>query len=267
MDKFLLGRDRINVIDIGVGDAEPVKNLLGHLLNKGVLNRYIAIDVSQSMLDVAKRNIEEWFGGRVEFEGYIRDIRNERFDDLLLPDALKADHERIANIVLFLGGTWSNFRAPSDCMKVIHGSLGEHDLFIYTGKPDTEASRRYFNFNPKDEALVVPPIDRFVLEMLNIDQSLYHVEMGFNEQRKMRYIRVRLRTPLTIRFRAKNIERDVKIEKGETILVWRAWHWSTHEIITNLEQAGLTLLQASLTQNRQYLLTVSGVIIDSTGNI
>jgi uncharacterized SAM-dependent methyltransferase len=268
LDRLLLGRDRVNIIDIGVGDAEPVKELLGHLAKKNVLNRYIAIDLSQSMLDVARHNIESWFGSEVRFEGYIRDIRYERFDDLLLPDALGQDHNRIINIVLFLGGTRSNFRNPNDCMKIIQGSVGEQDLFIYTGKPDTEASRRYFNFNPKDESLLMlPPLDRFVLEMLGIDQSLYQAEMGFSEQHKMRYIRVRLKQPLTIRFSYKDINRDVKLEKGETILVWRAWHWTTQEILADFENVGLTLLQASLTNDRQYLLTISGIVTDSTGEI
>jgi uncharacterized SAM-dependent methyltransferase len=267
LDQLLRGRDRINVIDIGVGDAEPVRYLLGRLLEKGVLNRYIAIDSSPSMLEAAQKNINKWFKGQAKFEGHVRDIRYERFDDLLLPDALEEDHERIVNVVLFFGGTRSNFRAPNDCMKAIQGSMGEQDLLVYTDKPDTKASRRYFSFNPKDESLVVPPIDRFTLDMLNIDQSLYQTEMGFSEKHRMRYIRVRLKYPLTIHFSSGSIERDVKLEKGETILVWRAWHWSTHEIITDFEQVGLTLLQASLTRDRQYLLTISGVATDSTGEV
>jgi uncharacterized SAM-dependent methyltransferase len=268
LDQLLLERDRVNIIDLGVGDAQPVRLLLEYLLDKKLLNRYIALDTSQSMLDVAEENINDWFKGKVKFEGHVRDIRYERFDDLLLPDALGEDYDRIINIVLFLGGTRSNFRAPNDCLKVIQGSMGEQDLFMYTGKPDTEASRRYFNFNPKEESLaMLPPLDRFVLEMLGIDQSLYQTEMGFSEQHKMRYIRVRLKHPITIQFASEEIKRDVKLEKNETILVWRAWHWTTHDVISDFESAGLTLLQAGLTRDRQYLLTISGVVTDSTGEI
>lgn len=267
LDRLLLGKDRINIVDIGVGDAQPIRGLLEHLLEKGVLNRYIAIDLSQSMLDVAKKNIDKWFDGRVRFEGHIRDIRYERFDDLLLSDVLGQDHDRVVNVVLFLGGTKSNFRAPNDCMKVIQGSMSEQDLFIYTGKPDSEASRRYFNFNPNDESLVVPPIDGFTLEILSIDPSFYQTEMGYSEQHKMRYIRVRLKHPITIHFVSDSINRDVTLEKNETILVWRAWHWTTHEIISDFEDVGLTLLQATLTRDRQYLLTICGVVTDSTGEI
>jgi uncharacterized SAM-dependent methyltransferase len=267
-DQLLRGREKVNIIDLGVGDAQPVKDLLAHLLERGILNRYIAIDTSQSMLDVAKDNIVSWFGDKVKYEGHVRDVRYERFDDLLLPDALGEDYDRIINVVLFLGGTRSNFRAPNDCLKVIQGSMGEQDLFIYTGKPDTEVSRRYFNFNPQEEPLaMLPPLDRFVLEMLGIDQSLYQTEMGFSEQHKMRYIRVRLKYPITIHFSSKEIKREVVLEKNETILVWRAWHWTTHEMISDFESAGLTLVQASLTRDRQYLLTICGVVTDSTGEI
>ena len=260
LDQLMVGRDRVNIIDLGVGDAQPIRSLLGHLIEKGLLNRYIAIDLSQSMLDVAKDNVNKWFGDRAKFEGYVRDIRYERFDDLLLPEALGESYERIINVVLFLGGTRSNFRMPNDCLKIIQGSMGEQDLLIYTAKPDTEDSRRYFDFNPSEESIAaLPPLDRFVVEMIGIDQSLYQAEMGFNEQLRMRYIRLRLKHPIIIRFRHGGINRDVDLEKGETILVWRSWHWSTQEIISDFENAGLTLLQAGLTRDRQYLLTVSGV--------
>jgi uncharacterized SAM-dependent methyltransferase len=268
IDRLLEGAKKINVVDIGPGNAFPVKTLLEHLLSKGLLNRYVAIDISESMLEIAAKNIKEWFDGRVSFEGYVRDFTYEQFDDVLVDDMLGAEADTTINLALLLGATPMNCRAPYDAMKVIRHSLGQKDLLIYSDKPDTELDRRYFNFNPEpNSAVVLSPNHSFIFDLLNIDESLYDVEMGFNEQKRIRFIRVRLRSSLAVDFRLDKGERRVDLQKGDTILLWRAWHQTTLELISGFEEIGLTLLQASLTQDRQYLLTISGVSTDSTGEV
>jgi len=259
IDLLLEGRKRINVIDLGPGNALPVKELLTHLLDRNALHRYVAVDISESMLHIAKRNISEWFGDRVKFEGHLRDITYERFDDLLVDDMLDKNADDTINLVLLLGATPMNFRAPSDALRVVYSSMGKDDLLIYTDKPDSEAERRYFDFNPQPGTTMLSPNHRFIFDLLNIDESFYDVEMGFNEQKAVRYIRVRLKVALTIKFKFSSGERSVNLEKGDTILLWRVWHMSAVEIISFFEETGLMLLQSSLTKNREYLLTISGV--------
>ena len=83
--------------------------------------------------------------------------------------------------------------------------------------------------------------------------------MNFDQQKRVRFIQVRLKVGLTIKFKFENGEREVSLEKGETILLWRAWHQTALEIIAEFEKVGFTLLQSSLTKDRQFLLTISGV--------
>jgi SAM-dependent methyltransferase len=251
----------VNVVDIGVGNAMPVKEFLTHLLARGVLARYIAIDISEDMLRIAERNIKEWFGERVKFEGHIRDVGFERFDDLLVDDMLGNEANQTINIVLLLGATPTNFINPADVLKVIYGSMGNDDLLIYSDKYDTEVSRQYFDFSvPGSEGL--SPKYGAMLRLLNIDESLYDVEMGFHEQKRMRYVRVKLKAALTIKFTFENSERSVSFEKNDTILLLRVWHNTMLEHISTFEKTGFKLLQASTTKDRQYLLTISGVEVD-----
>lgn len=268
IDRLLGSAKKINVIDLGPGNSTPVKGLLEHLLKTGRLHRYIAIDISESMLEIARENVETWFDGKVPFEGYVKDITYERFDDLLVDDMLGPHADETINLTTFFGATPMNFRSPYDSLKVVRRSLGQRDLLLYADKPDTEMDRRYFNFNPEsDSVTVLSPNHRFIFDLLNIDESLYEVEMGFNEQKRIRYIRVQLKTALTINFQFENGERKVVLQKGDKILLWRAWHQTTLELISDFEAVGFTLLQASLTEDRQYLLTISGVATDSTGEV
>lgn len=260
IDSLIGKNSKVNVIDVGVGNALPVKELLAHLLERGLLHRYIAIDISESMLHIAKRNIEQWFGDSVKFEGYVRDVSFERFDDLLVDDMLSDNADETINLALILGATPINLRTPGDMLRTIYASLGHEDLVIHTIKPDFEEDRRYFDFNsgPKIESL--SPNHSFILDLLNIDNSLYDAEMGYDEQNRMRYIQARLKTSLSIQFMFSNkAKRSVYLEKGDTILLWRAWHLSATEIISNFEKVGFALLQSSMTKDRQYLLIISGI--------
>ena len=264
LDLLLNRADKVNIVDIGPGNGLPVKELLSHLLKSGKLHRYIAVDISESMLKIAERNINDWFGSQVKFEGYVKDVTYERFDDLIVDDMLNQGKERTVNLALLLGATPMNFREPYDTLKVIYKSLGKDDLLIYTDKPDSEAERRSFGVNsePGPGARALSSKYSFIFDLLNIDESLYDVEMGFNKADRERYIRVRLKAALSIRFKFKDGERTVDLEKGESILLWRVWHQAALEIISEFEKRGFRLLQAGLTEDRQYFLSVSGVEID-----
>lgn len=260
IDRLIQNKTKVNVIDLGVGNARPVKNLLNHLRSKGVLHRYIAIDISPAMLEIAKHNINDWFGDSIAFEGYTRDITSEQFDDLVVADMLDEDADQTINIVLLLGGTSVNFRSSTDVFRPIFNSIHQNDLLIHTQKPDTEASRRYLDFGPNPGFVGLPSHFKYILDLLNIDDSLYSTESGFDFDKKMRYVRVRLKSAIDIQFDLGGTKRrSVTLEKGQAILLLRAWHRSTSEIITELGSAGFTFLHASLTDDRQYFLSISGV--------
>jgi SAM-dependent methyltransferase len=260
IDRFLKNKKKVNVIDLGVGNARPVKELLGHLLERGVLHRYIGIDISPAMLGIAERNIKQWYGDGVKFEGYVRDITNEQFDDLVVADMLDEDADQTLNLVLLLGGTSVNFRSFNDALKPIFNSMHRNDLLIHTLKPDTEASRKYLDLGPTPGSISLAPNFKYILDLLNIDESSYDADTKFDNEKKMRYVRVRLKAALQIQFDLGGTKkREVYLEKGDAILLFRAWHLSSPEIITELVRAGFMFLHASLTEDRQYFLSISGV--------
>lgn len=262
LDRLLEGAKKVNVIDLGVGNAHPVKELLHHLIEKQLLHRYIGIDISTAMLSIAERNVKEWFGDKINFEGHVRDISYDHFDDLLVDDMVGKDAEETINLVLLLGMTPSNIRSFTDAFKAAYSSMNSNDLLLYVTKPDTEASRQYLDFNPVPGESKLSPNHKYVLDLMNIDESFYDVEMGFDVKQRMRYVRVRLKTAITIDFSYGQIDRAVSFEKGDTILLLRVWHLTAIENIAELEKIGLKSLQFSLTKDQQYLLTISGVEVN-----
>jgi SAM-dependent methyltransferase len=249
---------QINIIDIGVGNAYPVKNLLEHLLSRKKLGRYIAVDISSEMLGIARRNIETWFDkDEVTFEGHELDINYDRFAHLLVNEYIKQDHDDTLNIILVLGGTLGNLRSPDSAFKAIHDSMTRNDMLITTHKLDTPTTRRYFDFNIDTKTQPLAPQYKFIVDLLNIDSSYYTVEMDYDEADKARFLRIRFNVALSIKFTFQGGERVIEINKDETLLMWRYWHQEALDVAHQLDGNGFHPLLMSQTEDRDYLLTVS----------
>lgn len=259
IDDLLSRYKKVNIVDIGVGNALPVKDLLTHFLEEKKLGRYLALDISPAMLNIASQNINQWFDGEVRVEEYQLDINHERFANILAEEYIKQDSQDTGNLILFLGATIQNLRRPEAALSVIHDSMGVNDMLIHSQKLDTDASRRYFDFNIEPGGSTLAPNHRFIFNLLNIDNSMYEVEMGFNEAHKERFIRLRMKILLNIKFEFGDGERVVSFDKGDAILLWRAWQDSAADVISRLDSTDFYPLQVSQTEDHEYILTISQI--------
>jgi uncharacterized SAM-dependent methyltransferase len=252
IDQLVGDYDAVNVVDLGVGNALPVRAVIDHFLERRLLKRYIGIDISPTMLQTAEQNITEWFGERVHVETHMRDIVNDRFDDLLIHES--TDSGRVLNLVLFLGGTLPNLRQPQRALSTIHDSLGKDDLLLYTKKLDNPKTRRFFEVSAQGNQ----EID-LLLTFLNIDKSLYSIEQFFDEAKMAREIYAKLNVAVAVEFELDGNQKTVELNKDEMILLWRARHQSLVEIIDQFNDADFDLLQATRSKDTTYTLTISRV--------
>jgi len=262
IDDLVSRYKRVNVIDIGPGNALPVRDLLQHLLDQDKLGRYIALDISPSILKVAERNIKSWFGGKVAFEGHELDINYDRFTHLLADETLGEGSKDVVNVVLALGGGFSNMRAPDDAFKTIRNSINRQDLLIYNLKLDSKRSRQYFDLGIRTKSTPLDAHKKMLVDLLNIDESLYDVEIGYDGQHRERFMSITLKVALAITFSFEKGDRVIEFNKNDSILVWRYWHQSAQEVITQLTHNDFDVLQTSQTEDKDYLLTVSRVKCD-----
>lgn len=259
IDELLAPYKQVNVVDVGVGNAYPVRSLLGHLLSQKKLGRYIALDISPEILKIARKNINEWFGDKVSFEGYEQDINYDRFSKLLANEYVKEGAKDTANLVLLLGGTLSNMRYSDGGYRVIHDSMGINDLLIHTTKLDTEYTRRFFDFDIRPGETRLAPIHRLVVDLLDIDPSFYEVEMGYDPKWRQRFEQIKLKVALNITFNFPTGKRTVELNKGDAVLVWRGLQQTADDVKEQFDRNDFYLLQTSQTENQEYILTVSRV--------
>jgi uncharacterized SAM-dependent methyltransferase len=211
------------------------------------------------MLQIAQANVEAWFGVNAPFVAHQADITYDRFTELVTRNVIGEGAGKTINLVLAVGGTFANLHSPDSAMRVIRDSLNRNDLFIYDRKLDNEAARNYFDFSVGDKVAALDIKSKMVLELLNIEDSFYDVEIGFNELHKERYIRIRLKVALKIKFSFDEGERIVGFNKNDTIMLWRSWHQNVQEVLAQLNRNEFDVLQTSLTEDKNYVLTISRI--------
>jgi hypothetical protein len=132
------------------------------------------------------------------------------------------------------------------------------DLLLATERLDTNTSRKSFDFG-QDSRHPLSPNHRLIFDILNIPDSFYNVEMGFDKRKHQRYIRARLKTAFTLEFDMKEGKRYVSLKKDEAILLWRSIQKGAFDFIIQLDHNGLYTLHSSQTEDEQFILTVSRV--------
>lgn len=256
IDFLLSSYKQVNIIDIAAGNAAPVRNFIEHLVSTGKMGRYIAIDISQTMLDIASKNIHDWFGGKITCEQARLDINYDRFANLLADEYTKKESTETANLLLLFGGTIANFRSRDRALQVIHESMGINDFLLYEKKLDSESTRRYFDFSTTPGDMKLPAIFGLVVDLLNIDQSFFSVDLGYDKKRRERYERIKFNTAVTINFKFNKGERSVYLNKDDSLLVWRAPQQSGFDVLNQFDTNDFYPLHMSQTDNQEYMLAI-----------
>lgn len=260
LDSLITKYKKVNVIDIGAGNALPVKDFLERLQNNGKLDQYIAIDISDDMLAIAEKNVRSWFKGQVRFQRHKLDITTERFAKILANDYLNKEAHDSINLVMFLGGTPDNFRNPDDAFRSINSSMNRNDILVYVNKLERETMRpQWLDYTLTKTKMKINPMHRIVFDLLNIDEELYDVEMGFDREKRLRYSKTRFNVALTLKFSFEDGERLVYFEKGDTILLWRSWQMTLSSILEQFHTNSFYTLHTSQSEDKEYILTISTV--------
>lgn len=258
IDNLIEDFDRVNVIDIGVGNGLAIREFLDHLKEAQKLNKYIGVDCSQELLDITERNIDAWFRGTIPVEKYVRDITWQRLIDIAHLDKTEDSKSKTLNVFLFLGGTLVNFREPLQALYTIQDSMGPDDILLTSLKADSPSSRRFFDFHIEgDFSSSLPTHDIHALSLLGIDQSMYEAEMFFDKEDLCRYIQVHLKVGVTIKFEVEQFRKSIELPKGERVLLWRAWHYGPFELLELFKRADFANLQVMTTKEQDCLLVIS----------
>ncbi len=250
---------KVNIVDLGPGNGLPARSTISNLLEQGRLHRYIALDVSQDMLDILEKNIKEWFDGRVSYEGYVRNFNEERFNDLITESYIDQGEDTPISLIFLFGGTLSNFRLPDHSLRVINNSMGPHDLLLHSGYMDTSYTRRYFDLSGATHVKKDPQQSGLIPSLLQLDESLCDFEQLFDKDQRCRFKIMRPKVDLLIKIDVEGESVNIELNKNEPVLLWRHKHYTYAEIVKLLDENDFDVVQATQSGDQNYILSMSKI--------
>lgn len=248
---------KVNIIDIGVGDATTVKRFIEKIYKAGKLNKYIAVDISPEMLEIAEKNVRTWFGPEFPLATAVKDITRDSIDDLLFFES-----EYNKNLILFVGSTIENERNQLKILLNIQNSLSKEDLFLVGHTLDSNKAKMYFDYTSEKNELASidkdnknEPDNSIVniigptFSWLGFSYSDFDVELDYDTVQNCRTSGLVLKSDTDIEFKRGNFYRLVSFRKGEKIITWRHHHHSLIDVLTTLEKADFVINRASISDD------------------
>ncbi len=236
---YLVDSPEINLIDIGIGTGHPAIHLISELLKKKTIKQYIGIDLSDEMLEISKRNLDNAFP-KLSKNFYKSDIEKSRLGTLFTESI--GMHENSPSIITLLGGTISNMEDRIIVYKHIASPMKNSDLFIFEFTVDSLASKTETNYVQLEG---YKENDAWLLEAIGIDVKNCEIMVELNENGyKNKFIA--LDKDYELSFKHKKIDITLEFRKGDKISIWRHYLFSIQTLIKELNVAGLTLVGLKL---------------------
>jgi L-histidine N-alpha-methyltransferase len=243
--------EAVELVELGSGTAAKTRVLLDALHAAGTLERYVPVDVTESMVRECAEELTDEYPG-LHVHGVIGDF--ERHLDLL-PDAPGA------RVVAFLGGTIGNFPPGSRrrFLRTIARLLapGDHLLMGTDLVKDPSVLCAAYD----DAEGVTAEFNRNVLRVLNREldadfdpQDFEHVAL-FDPEHEWIEMRLRARREHTAFVRA--LDMPVHFDAGEELRTEISAKFTPQRVRGDLAAAGLELVSWMTDPQEQFAVTLS----------
>jgi L-histidine N-alpha-methyltransferase len=246
----------VELVELGSGTAAKTRVLLDALSEAGTLERYVPVDVTESMVrDCAQELTSEYPG--LQVHGVIGDFERH------LEHVPAATGPRI---VAFLGGTIGNFPPGSRrrVLRKIAGLLGPGDYLLMG--TDLVKDPRVLEAAYDDAQGVTAEFNRNVLLVLNRElradfdpEDFDHVAL-FDEQNEWIEMRLRARREHTTLVR--DLDLPVHFDAGEELRTEISAKFTPERLRGDLAAAGLQLVRWLTDPEERFALSLSRIAAD-----
>lgn len=199
-----IGKQPINVIDLGCGDGKKAVIFINNLKGKVKL-RYCPIDISNYMIEKAMEKIRKINAGEVvQFQWNVSDFENlENIASLLRSENYKN------NFILLLGNTLGNFEI-NELLYEVRSSMKEGDLILIGNGLDNRNTRdilKAYKTSFLDNLLIR------VLTQIGFKKNDVEYDAKFRNSRVEMYYTVKKEVKLTF------LDKTVYFNVGDQIIV------------------------------------------------
>ncbi|HAA28800.1 MAG TPA: hypothetical protein DCE56_15340 [Cyanobacteria bacterium UBA8553] len=245
--------DKINVLDVGSGNSYPVKEFIRRLNNLGLINKYIALDISEELLNLSRKNFISWFP-LIEFISYVIDIENSCLPKIKLKNTVNLKIDNTAKIILHLGVTMGNHQNRTEVLKNFRNSMVKNDLLVFTNEIGSNYQwqgivRGGFKYHAEQ-------VYAWIKNQMGISSKDCELVRKYDDKTDSIVVNIKLRQNYSITFRSREINKNIEFSEGEEITIWRQHKYAIPELLQEIEQAGLQLVHYSTDKYLSHIMVI-----------
>jgi uncharacterized SAM-dependent methyltransferase len=239
--------ETINIVDIGCGNGLPVIPIIHRLIDLGFKIKYTAIDISDRMIEIDKKQLLETFPN-LDYTSHIIDLDQTNISEILLNNR---NDQNTANLLLYLGGTLGNQTDSGRFFANIRDSMCNDD-FLFIGISLVVDEPKPTSYEPNEHHM---KRTTWILDMLGLeDQYPKTVLNMYDSLKKETTRRIPILNDITVNFKYKNSVFPLEFDQYEEILVVSYREFKEAEIIQQIVERGFTIEQFLSNRGRSYAL-------------
>ena len=232
---------KINFFDIGCGNFLPTRTFINYLNKKNLLSKYIAVDISHELLDIAEKEALQILNPN-QIIKIQRDFEVENLRDYANPYR-EAD---TMNVIALLGSTLGSYIDQRTILTHLRDTLVKDDLLIISNKLNSEIDKTKFShILEKNEQLLWIPA------LLGIDTGEVQFNSYFDEKREARVIAMKLDKDysFTFTYPDSTAENKIYLYAHDHIILWHHKMTKIEDVAGQFQRAGLEYLAYFKTQD------------------
>ena len=247
---------KVIVVDVGAGNSYPVKDFIQNLNKLNKITEYIALDISNELLNVSENNFRKWFP-LIDFRSYPIDIEKSCLPEIQLSN-VEADD--VAKIILHLGVTMGNHLNRTAALENFRDSMGKNDLLVFTNEIGSNSKwdgtvRGGFKYH-------VDRVYAWIKANIGIRAEDTGLVRKYDDKTDSLVANIKFHHDCAINFNFRTIDRTIEISKGEEITIWRQHKFQIIELVQEIERAGLQLVHYTTDKYLSNIMVICKVAIN-----
>lgn len=229
--------EKINIIDVGVGNSYPIKAYVRKLSQLNRIDQYIGLDISADLLKISQRNFQKWFP-KIKYSAHTLDIENTNIPGNIINSAPGS-----ANIFLHLGVTIGNHQNRSQVLQNFRASMNKNDLLVLTNEIGSSAAwdgriQGGCDYHAGN-------IYQLMTKGLGLSANECELIRKYDTVSDSVVANLKILQNYNFNFQYQQINQNIFIDAGEEITIWRHRKFTFEQLLTELPEYGLKAVHCS----------------------
>jgi uncharacterized SAM-dependent methyltransferase len=249
---------KISIIDVGAGTSYPAKEFVARLNQLNKINKYVALDISEGLLDVSRKNFTSWFP-TIEYINQQLDIENSCIPEFLSAPA-NLPHPETAKIILHLGVTMGNHHNRNQVLTNFRKSMNQNDFLVFTNEI---GSNSQWDGIPRGGCKYhAEEIYHSLKNKIGIQSPDCQLIRKYDLETDSVVANIKFRRNYVINFSFQEINKQIEIPENKEITIWRHHKYEMPELLQELERAGLKLVHYTTNKYSSHIMAICQVAND-----